>query len=151
MKIYQAETRFIAVCEDGPAVKLEKPETVVEYMQGAFDAYPEQESFWVILLNRHNYPKARQMITLGTATSTLTHPREVFRAACLASATAIICVHNHPSGNPAPSAADIAVTRQLREASKVLDIALLDHIIIGQKEMDPNGRGFFSHREEGYV
>ena len=73
-------------------------EAVVAYMGGAFDSYPEQEQFWVLFLNRRNMIKGRLMITLGTLSSTLCAPREVFRAAVLASAAAIIVVHNHPSG-----------------------------------------------------
>jgi len=149
MKIYQAEVSFV-LKEDGPATKLEKPELVCEYMKDAF-VNPEQESFWVISLNRYNYPKARQMISLGTATSTLAHPREIFRAACMASATAIICVHNHPSGNPTPSGADITITRQIREAGNILGIPILDHIVMGQLDMDPLCKGYYSFRENGLL
>jgi DNA repair protein RadC len=69
----------------------------------------------------------------------------------LGGAAAIICVHNHPSGDPAPSAADLHVTRQLREAAKTLDIPLLDHVIIGDVPSDPAGRGHFSFREAGLL
>lgn len=150
MKIYEAKTVF-TLKEDAPAVCLNRPELFPSYMAGAFAEYPEQESFWVIFLNRKNFAKGRQMITLGTATSCLAHPREVFRAACLASATAIVCVHNHPSGDPAPSAADVQITRQLREAARTLDIDLQDHVIIGDKTADPTGRGYYSFREAGVI
>jgi DNA repair protein RadC len=60
-------------------------------------------------------------------------------------------VHNHPSGDPAPSAADIQVTRQLREAALAIDISLLDHVIIGQPTADPLGRGYYSFREAGLL
>ena len=93
----------------------------------------------------------RHEATSGTATSSLVHPREVFREAIRAGASAVICAHNHPSGDPAPSSADIQVTRQLREASKTVDIDLLDHIIIGRRESDPAGLGFFSFREAGLL
>ena len=86
---------------------------------------------------------------MGTATATLAHPREVFRVAVLASAVAIVCIHNHPSGDPSPSAADVAITRQLHEAGNLMEIELLDHLIIGNQEDDPNGRGYFSFREAG--
>lgn len=148
MKIFEAQISFI-LREDGPSIPVNTPALVAEYMKGAFDANPEQESFWVIFLNRKNVPKGRQMISLGTAVSTLAHPREVFRGACLASATAIICVHNHPSGDPAPSSADVSLTRMIREAGKIVDIPLLDHVIIGDENCDPNKRGFYSFREAG--
>jgi len=88
---------------------------------------------------------------IGTLTSSLAHPREVFRAAILANAAAIVATHNHPSGDPAPSAADVAVTRQLREAAKALDIDLLDHVICGDAKADPRGLGYYSFREAGVL
>ena len=150
MKIHNAHIVF-EVREDGPAVKLNKAELVVEYMKGAFDFNPDQESFWVILLNRKDYPKGRQMVTLGTATSALAHPREVFRAAIMASATAIICVHNHPSGDPAPSIADTQLTNQLRDAARIIQIELHDHVIIGDIACDPTGKGYYSYRQVGLL
>ncbi len=150
MKVYDIKVSYSCVREDAPE-KCNAPQLVADYMRGAFDEYPEQESFWVIHLNRKNVPKGRQMITLGTATAALAHPREVFRGAIVAGATAIICVHNHPSGDPAPSAADIHLTRQLREAAKTVDIDLLDHIIIGSAVDDPMKRGFYSFREAGLL
>ncbi|MDI1335808.1 MAG: JAB domain-containing protein, partial [Lacunisphaera sp.] len=75
----------------------------------------------------------------------------VFRAAIREGATAVICVHNHPSGDPAPSAADVQVTRQLRDAAKAIDIDLLDHVILGRAEADPLGRGMYSFRESGVL
>ncbi len=61
------------------------------------------------------------------------------------------CVHNHPSGDPGPSAADIQVTRQLREAAKAVEIELLDHVIIGRAEADPHGVGFYTFRGAGLI
>lgn len=153
MKYYEAKTIFTCVREDETLISsaLSKPELVVEYMKGAFDENPLQESLWVLFLNRKNFVMGRTMITLGTATSSLAHPREVFRAAILAGATGIILAHNHPSGDPAPSAADLNITRQLREASKIIDIDLLDHVIIGDKSMDPINKGFYSFREAGII
>jgi DNA repair protein RadC len=76
------------------------------------------------------------MITLGTATSTVAAPREVFRGAILAGATALVVAHNHPSGDPAPSAADVQITRVLREAAKIIDIELIDHVVVLSKRLD---------------
>lgn len=91
------------------------------------------------------------MITLGTATSTLAAPREVFRRAILAGATALVIAHNHPSGDPAPSAADLQITRVLRDSSKIIDIDLLDHVIVGDPKADPLGVGHFSFRSAGHL
>lgn len=90
-------------------------------------------------------------VTSGTAGSTLVHPREVFREAIKEAASAVVCVHNHPSGDPAPSAAYIRVTRLLREASRTVDIELLDHIIIGSTGTDPVGLGHYSFRDAGIL
>lgn len=111
----------------------------------------EVEKFWVLCLDRKNRLLKRVEITSGTATATLAHPREIYRAAIRESASAIACVHNHPSGDPAPSAPDIHVTRQLREASKAVDIELLDHVIVGRSECDPLSRGWYSFREAGLL
>jgi DNA repair protein RadC len=109
------------------------------------------EKFWVLCLNRKNRLLKRVEITSGTATSSLAHPREVFREAIRHGATAIACVHNHPSGDPAPSAADVQVTRQLRDAARAVDIDLMDHVIVGQASADPRGLGYYSFREAGVI
>jgi len=75
----------------------------------------------------------------------------VFRVAMRESAAAIVCVHNHPSGDPAPSAADVQVTRLLRDGAKAVDVELVDHVIAGRVGSDPLGRGYFSFREAGLV
>lgn len=150
MRVYEASLSYNLV-QLGDDVTVNSAERVVEYMRSGFEVTPCQESFWVILLDRKNHALGRVRITLGTATAALAHPREVFRPAILANASAIICAHNHPSGDPAPSAADIHVTRQLREAAKAVDIELLDHVIAGYPESDPQKRGFFSFREAGML
>jgi DNA repair protein RadC len=105
----------------------------------------------VICLDRKNKPISRTMVTLGTLTSALAHPREVFKIAILASAAAIVVSHNHPSGDPAPSSADIQLTRQLREASKIIGIDLIDHVIVGTAEDDPLHVGYYSFRNAGML
>jgi DNA repair protein RadC len=109
------------------------------------------EKFWVLCLNRRNRLRKRVEITSGTATAALAHPREVFRSAIREAAAAVVCAHNHPSGDPSPSAADIQLTRQLREAAAAVDIPLLDHVIIGRRGADPLGRGYYSFREAGLL
>jgi DNA repair protein RadC len=147
-------TLTFSLVNEGPFNQEEqcgRADQVADYMKGAFDSHPEQEAFWVIILDRKNRAKGRQLITLGTQNNSLVHPREVFRAAVIGGAAAIVCVHNHPSGDPSPSAADVQVTRQLREASKTLNIELVDHVIIGNKASDPAGLGFYSFRAAGLI
>jgi DNA repair protein RadC len=150
MRVYEAKIQYYLV-QEGPQEVLNRAEKIVEYMQGAFDDAPVVEMFYVVCLTRKNRPLGRHRVTVGTATAALAHPREVFRTAILASAAAIVCVHNHPSGDPAPSKADVDVTRLLRDASKTVEIDLLDHVVIGNVQDDPLGKGFFSFREAGLL
>lgn len=129
---------------------LNRPDMIAEFMRVDVCKL-EVEKFWVLCLNRKNRLIKKVEVTSGTATSSLAHPREVFRAAIRHGATAIICVHNHPSGDPAPSAADVQVTRQLREAAKAVDIELLDHVVVGKAANDPRGMGYYSFREAGLL
>jgi DNA repair protein RadC len=142
--------RRVVVQQAGEAPLLNRAELVAAYLQ-PFVTGLEVEKFWVLCLNRKNRLLKRVEITSGTATAALAHPREVFRTAVREAASAIVCVHNHPSGDPAPSAPDLQVTRQLREAARAVDIELLDHVIIGRLGADPTGRGFFSFREAGML
>lgn len=129
---------------------LNRADRVAEYMQPCLLGL-EVEKFWVLCLNRKNRLLKRVEVTSGTATAALAHPREVFRHAIRESSTAVICIHNHPSGDPAPSAADLQLTRQIREAAKAVDIDLLDHVILGRPQADPMGRGYYSFREAGLI
>lgn len=129
---------------------LNRADLVAEFLAALAQGLPV-EKFWVLCLNRKNRLIKCLEITSGTATAALAHPREVFRAGIKHGATAMICAHNHPSGDPAPSRADIQITRQLREAAKTVDIELLDHVIVGRTGADPAGRGYYSFREAGLI
>ncbi len=109
------------------------------------------EKFWVLCLNRKNRLLRLVEVSSGTATASLVHPREAFREAIQAGASAVIAAHNHPSGDPTPSQADIRATRQLKEASRVVDIELLDHVILGSPSADPAGCGYYSFCDAGLL
>ncbi len=132
------------------APQLNRADLIVAHFQSIVRGL-QVEKFWVLCLNRKNRLLKRIEVSSGTATAALAHPREVFREAVREGATAIVCVHNHPSGDPAPSAADLHVTRQIREAARALDIDLLDHVIVGQPASDPTGLGYYSFRAAGLV
>ena len=102
------------------------------------------EEFHLLTLDAQNRITRQRLITRGILNSSLVHPREVFRAAIAEAAAGIIVVHNHPSGNPAPSADDKAVTIQLVEAGKLLDMPVYDHVIVG-------GDNYFSFAEAGLL
>jgi DNA repair protein RadC len=89
------------------------------------------EEFHVLALDSQSGVLRDMLVTRGILNSSLVHPREVFRGAIAEAAAGIIVVHNHPSGDPAPSADDRAVTRQLVEAGRVLDLPVYDHVIVG--------------------
>jgi DNA repair protein RadC len=104
---------------------------------------PDCECLAVLLLNTRRRVKGHQLVSIGTMDTILVHPREVFRLAIVTAASALIVMHNHPSGESTPSEADIKVTRDLIRAGQLLKMELLDHVVIG------NGN-FSSLRSLGY-
>ncbi len=150
MRVFECKLSYSLVSL-GEEVQLDRPDKIATYLHSAFDENPMQEAFYCVYLDRKNHPLGRHLITLGTLDSTLVSPREVFRGAILASASALVVAHQHPSGDPAPSAADVRVTRALRDAAKILEIPLLDHVIVGDVKADPQGRGVYSFREAGLL
>jgi DNA repair protein RadC len=109
----------------------------------------EKEWFVVFLLTTRRRLVSWQLVSSGSLDTCLAHPRDVFRAAIVANAHAVVVAHNHPSGDPTPSDSDIRATRDLIRAGQVLKIEVLDHVIIGNPALAP-GRGFTSLRELGY-
>ena len=93
----------------------------------------DHEESWILLLNSIMLPLCKKMITVGTLQSTQIDHRRIIKEALMTNATAIILFHNHPSGDPKPSVADIRETDKLRRACNIFDISLLDHIIIADK------------------
>lgn len=103
-----------------------------------------QEHFVCLYLNTKNQVLHKQTIFIGSLNSSIVHPREVYKEAFRRSAASIICVHNHPSGDPTPSREDIEVTKRLSECGKIIGIDILDHVIIGDKK-------YVSLKEKGYL
>ncbi len=116
------------VLEDGS--KLVKSDEVYEYFKWEMKG-KMQEEFWTIILDNKHKIVEKRLITRGTLNQSLVHPREVFAPAVELRAAAVILVHNHPSGDPRPSAQDIEITKRLIEAGKIVGINVLDHIVIG--------------------
>ena len=110
----------------------------------------DHESVRVVCLNTKHMVLAVEEVTRGTLNESLFHPREAFRPALARQAHAVILVHNHPSGNPQPSDADLRVTRQMKAAGELLQIAVLDHVILGAPR-EGEARGFFSFKDEGLL
>lgn len=148
------EVRIVTVRESGPVGdSCQSPDTVHAIWRESvtkaqwFDT--EKEAFVVFLLDRKNRVKSWHLVSLGTLDTSLVHPREVFRAACVASAASVIVAHQHPSGDPAPSAEDIKITKQLVSAGQVLGIPVLDHVVIGDPAV--TAPGFVSLRDKGFL
>ena len=111
----------------------------------------EEESFWVLLLDGKNrLMKAPIEVTRGLLDASLVHPREVFKEAIRSASAAVVLAHNHPSGDPNPSAEDIRITKQLVEAGRIVDIQVLDHVVLG-RQSGAGSADFFSFREAGIV
>ena len=111
---------------------ISSPEDATEIAAKHFeDMASDREVFSVILLDVKNRVIGINVVSIGSLTASVVHPREVFKAACLANAASIILTHNHPSGDPAPSKEDISVTTRLIQAGRLMDIPVLDHIVIG--------------------
>lgn len=109
------------------------PRQVFDYFHHEFRD-SRKEHFLALLLDGKNRIIRRTQVSEGSLNQSIVHPREVFSPAVKESAAAVILVHNHPTGDPAPSAEDIAVTRRLREAGEIMGIRVLDHIIVGDGE-----------------
>jgi hypothetical protein len=110
---------------------IEGPDGVLAYL-GREKSLLACECFWVVMLDSRGRPVGRRQIARGTLTACLVHPREVFAPAIRARAASVVVVHNHPSGDPAPSEEDLQLTDRLREAGELLGIPLVDHIVLGR-------------------
>ena len=103
-----------------------------------------QEVFGILILNTKNKIVAVHEVSRGTLNTCMVHPREVFKPAVLHNAAAIICFHNHPSGDTEPTQDDIEATKRLIEAGKIMGIEVLDHIVVGDD-------GYVSLKERGVI
>ena len=110
---------------------------------------PSKESFVVMVLNTRRRILGHNLVSLGTLDSCCVHPRDVFRPAIAIAGHAIVLAHNHPSGNPEPSSADVRVTQDLINAGKLLRIEVLDHVIIGSPSPERH-KDYASLKELGF-
>ena len=108
---------------------------------------PDTENMIVVHLSTRLKPIGFEVISNGTLDTLLIHPREVFKSAIVANSAAIVLVHNHPSGDPTPSEADIKATRHLVKAGEIIKIPVNDHIVLGSFS---NPKGYVSLRELGF-
>lgn len=149
-KTQPCEWKVVALreCPLPDAMRLcDTPQSAADYWRAHVESAPyfnrECECFVVIHVNTRRRVLGHHLVSIGTLDTVLVHPREIFRAAIISAASAIVLMHNHPSGEPLPSEADIKVTRDLIRAGQLIKMDVLDHIIVGR----PN---HCSLRELGY-
>jgi DNA repair protein RadC len=122
---------------------LRSSEDVFHHFRGSLEK-EKREFFYVVLLNNKNRKMRDIKVSEGSLTASLVHPREVYNPVIRESAAAVIFVHNHPSGDPAPSQEDIEITRRLKEVGNVMGIRVLDHVVIGHDR-------YFSFSDKGMI
>lgn len=111
-------------------IKMDSPDKIYEYIKGEVEGL-EQEHFYALYLDSKKNLIDKKLLFIGTLNRSIVHPREIFKYAYLLSASSIICVHNHPSGDTIPSKEDMFLTKNLVEIGKMQGIAVVDHIIVG--------------------
>lgn len=122
---------------------IRSPQDAADYFMDELQ-HLSQEHFVCLFLNTKNQVIGKEVIFVGSLNASIVHPREIFRKAIQRASAAVICLHNHPSGDPSPSMEDFNVTKRLKEAGKILGIDVLDHIIIGTQR-------FYSMKEHGNI
>ena len=133
------EWKIISLRETAPGELpfCETPDNAVEYWRrhitSAPHFNPECECFAVLLLNTKRRVRGHHLVSIGSLNETLAHPREVFRAAVIGAAYGVVLMHNHPSGDPSPSDADVRMTNRFVESGRILCIEVIDHIIVGHQ------------------
>jgi len=131
LKIVQAAAHRLAKGQVKNRTALSSGTAVIDYVRTA-QAFAEREQFRILFLDKKNRVIADEVQQEGTVDHTPVYPREVVKRALELSATALILVHNHPSGDPTPSQADVEMTRQVAQVARTLGIQVLDHVIVGK-------------------
>ena len=142
--------------QDAPAGVeiLDNPHRIVEYLERMLTTSvvfrPDVENLMVVLLNTRKNVIGFEIIGNGTLDTCLMHPREIFKAAIVTNAASIVLAHNHPSGDPTPSEADIKYTRDVIRCGQLMKIEVLDHVILGRQTIERT-KGWSSLWELGYL
>jgi DNA repair protein RadC len=151
MKTNYGEFRVLTIREHAMDYIAETPTKIANFwwsqIRDTLDT--EKENFVVLLMNTRMRIIGHTTISVGILDQVMIHPREVFRPAVIGAAHSVILIHNHPSGDPIPSDADIRMTRTLVNAGDILGISVNDHVIMGRKT--ESHKGFCSMREIGLI
>lgn len=135
--------RRLFTISPGDPVVIHSPKDIAELVMAEM-RYLDREHFRVALLNTKNHVLKIETVSIGTLNTSTVHPRELFKSAIKYSAATVILLHNHPSGEPAPSREDIDITNRLTEVGKLLGIEVLDHVVIGDGK-------YMSFKEKGLI
>jgi DNA repair protein RadC len=137
----------VALREERQSLTIDSPEAIADLCSEM--RFLDRESLRVVLLNAKHQLIKVATVSQGSVNESLAHPREVFKPAIVLSAYSLILVHNHPSGDPSPSEADLRLTRRILDASRILQLHLIDHVIIGSAA--PGRSSYFSFKEAGVI
>lgn len=137
-----------------PRVELSSSDACADRFRELFaqlNSNPTAEAAIIITVNCRSMEVGYQLLTMGCTTQTIVSPADTLRTALLLGGTGFILAHNHPSGDPSPSAQDVRVTRSIREGAAAVDLHFLDHLILGDPSNDPAGVGHYSFRSAGLL
>ena len=137
----------VALCEERQSLTIDSPIAIADLCSEM--RFLDREVLRVVLLNAKQYLIKICTVSQGTVNESLAHPREIFKPVITHSANSFILLHNHPSGDPSPSEADMRLTRRILEASRILQLNLIDHVIIGSPA--PGRSSYFSFKEGGVI
>ena len=135
--------RRIAYDEVKHSRSITHPDDIMDWIN-QFIGYEDKEHFLVLFLNQKNQMVKSSVMFVGTLTNASVHPREIFKEAMQVGCAKILCLHNHPSGDPSPSSADMLLTKSIIECGKVTAIPLIDHIIVSRNS-------YFSFAQQGLM
>lgn len=130
MIIYELQPIYKVVGTYDKSDTIKNENDIHDYIHDAFDKYLDQEQIWIICLNGTNAPICRKMLSLGTTNNAPVYIKEIFKIAFLTGAVSFILCHNHPSGNLEASNEDINITKKVIDASKLVGVPLIDHVIL---------------------
>ena len=132
-KIPQIRLAILREPSQEPLPSIQTPEDLGQYLEPM--KYLSEENFVALHLDAKNQVMGYQIVSQGTLSMSLVHPREVFKAALLNNAYCIVVAHNHPAGSPDPSCEDLETTKQLVAAGKILGVSILDHLIVSYRQV----------------
>lgn len=148
------EFKLTRVCETGPSFKVDTPEAAYDYWQSSLQNrswfQANKEHLVTLFLNARYHIEGHNLVSIGSVNQTVAHPREILAPVICSGCFSFMMMHNHPSGDPSPSEPDRRLTRKLDEFTKLIDIEMLDHVIIGKTD-DTHREPFFSFREMGLL